>query len=271
MSGDDTVSDPLVDWTSSDMECEDDGGIDSGPQDVDRLVTIEDPSKVVSINTRGMLEQGVVRAMASMVEHPEYVKVAEASTSGRPLGILDKSPTSLIMEENLRSLRVIYGFRFPVPQLVRRMLVYYDLAPGQLMLNTWRILLSLGVLCERRNVQFGLGCLFHNYYLKEHVGDQGLYMLVLRSTVLGESRSTSFNESGIDMDFLSYIWIRRSFEILGYNMRFLSPLTDIERRFAVTSMASAQLNLPDKAESIKLYMGELAKKRVAVAAASKKK
>ena len=60
------------------------------------------------------------------------------------------------------------------------MLMYYDLAPGQLMPNTWRILLCLGVLCERRNVQFGLGYLLHNYYLKEHVGDQGRYMLVPR-------------------------------------------------------------------------------------------
>ncbi|KAK1558247.1 hypothetical protein Q3G72_000238 [Acer saccharum] len=72
-------------------------------------------------------------------------------------------------------------------------------------------------------------------------------------------------------DFVSYIWIRRSFEILQYDLSFLSPLTDIERRFVVTSMASAQLNLLDKAESIKLYRDELAKKRAAVLAVLKKK
>ena len=151
MSGDDSVSKPHYSWTSNDSESEDDG-VDSGTQDVDRLVTIEDPSNVVSVNTRGMLEQGAVRAIVSMVEHPEHVEVAEASTFGHPQGILNKSPASLVTEENLRSLRVIYGipddvelrapeaheranwdiprwtcfyeytlrlgFRFPVPQLV---------------------------------------------------------------------------------------------------------------------------------------------------------
>ena len=67
------------------------------------------------------------------------------------------------------------GFRFPVPQLVRRMLLYYDLASGQLMPNTWRILLSLGVLSERYNVKFGIGSLLHNYYLMEHISDRGRY------------------------------------------------------------------------------------------------
>ena len=69
-------------------------------------------------------------------------------------------------------------------------------------------------------------------------------------------------------DFLYYIWIRMSFEILQYNLRFLSPLTDVGRRFAVTSMTSAKVNIPDKVDSIRLYREDLAKKRVA---AQKKK
>ena len=73
------------------------------------------------------------------------------------------------------------GFRFPIPQLVRRTLLYYDLAPGQLMPNTWRILLSLGVLSERHNIPFGMASLLHNYYLKENIHDRGRYMLVPRS------------------------------------------------------------------------------------------
>ena len=39
-------------------------------------------------------------------------------------------------------------------------------------------------------------------------------------------------------DFLSYVWTMRSFEILQYQMKFLSPVSDNERRFAVTSMAN---------------------------------
>ena len=34
---------------------------------------------------------------------------SEASTSGYPLGILEESPASLVSDENLCSLRVIYG------------------------------------------------------------------------------------------------------------------------------------------------------------------
>ena len=47
--------------------------------------------------------------------------------------------------------------------------------------NTWRILLSLGVLSERYNLPFGMGSLLHNYYLKEHISDRDHYMLVPRS------------------------------------------------------------------------------------------
>jgi hypothetical protein len=68
-------------------------------------------------------------------------------------------------------------------------------------------------------------------------------------------------------DFLSYIWIRRSFEILQYTMKFLSPISDNERRVAVISMASARLNMPNSADAFKRLREELSKKR----AASKKK
>ena len=210
MSSDHTTSDLNINWTPSD-----DDGVDSRSHNVYRRVTIEDPSTPVSINARGMLEQGAVYAIASAVDHPEYIEVPEASTSGRPLGILNDSPASLVTERMLPGIRTMYGipndvelrasrehkradwdipgwtclyeytfrlgFRFPIPQLVRRMLLYYDLAPGQLMPNTWRILLGLGILCERNGVQFGLGCLLHNYYLKEHLTDTGRYSLVPRS------------------------------------------------------------------------------------------
>ncbi|KAK3230762.1 hypothetical protein Dsin_002643 [Dipteronia sinensis] len=58
------------------------------------------------------------------------------------------------------------GFRFPVPSLARRLLVYYDIASGQLMPNSWRILISLTVLREKYKLKFGLCSLLHSYYLK---------------------------------------------------------------------------------------------------------
>ena len=107
MSSDDTISDPHFDWTPSEGEDNVDG-VDSGREDVDQ-VTIEDPSNVVTINTKGILEQGGVHAIATMVDHPKYVDVEEATTSGRPLGILNENPASLVTDENLCSLREIYG------------------------------------------------------------------------------------------------------------------------------------------------------------------
>ena len=151
LSSDDTISDPKYNWTTS--EGEDNVEVDKSVG-VDRQVTLEDPSNVVSINTKGILEQGGVRAVASIVDHPEYIDVEEATTSGRPLGVLEESPSSLVSEDNLCLLREIYGiprsvelrapkehekadwdipewtcfyeytlrlgFKFPIPQLVRR-------------------------------------------------------------------------------------------------------------------------------------------------------
>jgi hypothetical protein len=68
-------------------------------------------------------------------------------------------------------------------------------------------------------------------------------------------------------DFPTYIFIRMSFEILKYNLRLFSPLTDVGRHFAATSMASAQINVPDHAEALRIYKEDAAKKR----AAAKKK
>ena len=70
-------------------------------------------------------------------------------------------------------------------------------------------------------------------------------------------------------DFLSYIWIRRSLEILQYTMTFLSPISDNERRVAVTSMASARVNIPGSADALKTLRDDMAKKRQAAAAKKK--
>ena len=54
MSSDDTISDPRFDWTPREGE-DDYDRVDSRILDVDRLVTIEDPSNVVAINTEGII------------------------------------------------------------------------------------------------------------------------------------------------------------------------------------------------------------------------
>ncbi|KAK3195687.1 hypothetical protein Dsin_026997 [Dipteronia sinensis] len=73
------------------------------------------------------------------------------------------------------------GYRFHVPSLARCLLVYYDIALGQLMPNSWRIFISLSVLCEKYNLKFGIGSLLHNYYLKQHVHEKCRFSLILRS------------------------------------------------------------------------------------------
>ena len=199
-----SMEDPLIVASSSD----DDREVDS------RRVTVEDPSTAAAVNASALLAQGFVRVVRPVAEFPEYVEVNEPSTSGRPTGVLRNNPVSIVTTDSLSTIRTIYGipdavelraptggeradwvvpgwscfyeytfrigFRFPIPELVRRTLIYYDLAPGQLMPNTWRILLGISLLCERHNIQFGLGCLLHNYYMKQHPGDPGRYMLVPR-------------------------------------------------------------------------------------------
>ncbi|KAK0595506.1 hypothetical protein LWI29_007323 [Acer saccharum] len=381
MSNDNTVSDPSYTRTSSD---EDSDGVEvnSGVVNVDRTVTVEDPLKVVNVNIRGILEQGGVRAVVKPVDFLEYRNDAKVSTSDHSTDVLDGSPASLITQDSLDGLRTIYGipksvelrapleheradwdisdwtcfyeytlrlgFRFPVPLLVRRLLTYFGIAPVQLIPNSWRILLSLTVLREKYNIDFGLGCVLHNYYLKEHVGDQGRYILIPRNFAnqliiytttndrhwkdtfffakgppidgpWGQSQYvmrrvwnrkdndvSSDNTSALTeqilhipakdrsckallvdgklrpsslwrwstlnrtrepyplvKDFVSYVWTRRSLEILGCKMIFLSLITDIERRFTVTSISNAKMYLPDKANAMQRLRDDLAKKRVA--------
>jgi len=220
MSIDKSDCEPIYDLTS-DSETQDD--------DVDQRVTV-DTSDLIAIDVRGILDRGSVRvAEKDEIDDPvENVEVVEASTSGRSGGVLTNSPASLVTSDHLHYLRAIYGiprsvelraplsnkradwdipgwtcfyeyiirlgFRFPIPPLARRLLVYYDIAPGQLMPNSWRILLSLTVLCEKYNIELNLGCLLHNYYLKEHVKDEGRYLLILRSNKFKLITETTSND-----------------------------------------------------------------------------
>ncbi|KAK1591642.1 hypothetical protein Q3G72_010924 [Acer saccharum] len=263
MSSDHTISDLDISWSPND----DDGGVD---------------------------KQGAVYTIASAVEQPEYVDVDDPSTSGRPLVILKDSPASLITEDMLLGIRTMYGipsdvelrapkeyeradwdipgwtclyeytfrlgFRFPIPQLVRRMLVYYELAPEvrgpgkapacDVAAERTRILLEIPA--AQRSVS--------NLLTEGNFRPSRLW----RWSTLNRSRAPYPHVK----DFLSYIWIRRSFEILQYNLHFLKPLTDVERRFAVTTMASAEINIPDNAETLRRYKEEFTRKR---AAAQKKR
>ena len=54
-------------------------------------------------------------------------------------------------------------------------------------------------------------------------------------------------------------------------MTFLSPVSDNERRVAVTLMASARLNIPNTADALKNLRDDMMKKKAAEAAAAKKK
>ncbi|KAK1568140.1 hypothetical protein Q3G72_021088 [Acer saccharum] len=178
-----------------------------------------------------MLEQGAVYAIASAVEQPEYVDIDEPSTSGRALGILKDSPTSLITEDMLPGIRAMYGipsdvelraskeyeradwdiprwtclyeytfrlgFRFPIPQLVRRMLVYYELAP--------------------------------------EVGGAG-----------------KAPECGVAPERTRIL-----LEIPTAQRSVSNLLTE------VTTMASAEINIPDNAETLRRYKEEFARKRAA--------
>ncbi|KAK3225309.1 hypothetical protein Dsin_005171 [Dipteronia sinensis] len=207
MSNDSTTSEPSFTWTNNGSRDEVGGGIEADSLDFDRQITIARPTEIV-IDKSSMLESGAVRTIVQRDESLEYINVNEPSCSGKPLGILaGNNPGSVLTEAYIDSIRTMYvipdnvvlrapkeheqadldipgwtcfyeynfrqGFGFPVPSLGRRLLVYYDIVPGQLMPNSWRILMSLSVLREKYNLPFEIGSLLHNYYLKEHVHEKG--------------------------------------------------------------------------------------------------
>ncbi|KAL5823374.1 hypothetical protein ACOSQ4_021274 [Xanthoceras sorbifolium] len=107
--------------------------------------------------------------------------VGEASTSGSETPMVGGgflpvrlSPDSVLTDSDLLRIRFQYeipefradsaddgwtcfyelpfrqGLRFSVPYLIRRLLALLNMAPNQLMPNSWRLLLSIEVLHERR-------------------------------------------------------------------------------------------------------------------------
>ena len=94
------------------------------------------------------------------------------------------------------------------------MLLYYDITPSQLMPDSWRILLSLTILHERRELKCGLGCFLHNYSLKKHVSDKDRKMLIPRSKdtqlILTLRRTTVIGKI-----LVSSLGVLRSTDLLG--------------------------------------------------------
>ncbi|KAL5760374.1 hypothetical protein ACOSQ2_019212 [Xanthoceras sorbifolium] len=141
----------------------------------------------------------------------ERASVGEASTSGAvalmvrwgffPVGL---SPQSVNTYSNLLRIRFQYGIpdsctdsmdddwvcfydlpfkqslRCLVPYLIRQLLALLDMTPDQLMPNSWRLLLSIEVLYERRGLSFTLANFLHTYYVKSHEDEPGRYLTSTR-------------------------------------------------------------------------------------------
>ncbi|KAL5861729.1 hypothetical protein ACOSQ4_003025 [Xanthoceras sorbifolium] len=82
----------------------------------------------------------------------------------------------------LKPFRVASGIfaGLAVPSLSRRVLGCFDIAPGQLMPNGWRLLLSVEVFNEQRGFPFSLGNFLHTFYMKSHEDEPGCYLISAR-------------------------------------------------------------------------------------------
>ncbi|KAL5861375.1 hypothetical protein ACOSQ4_002671 [Xanthoceras sorbifolium] len=128
----------------------------------------------------------------------------------RPLGLLLVNPASVLKEEDVMRIRYSYGipdgvtprapfkwerpdwdipkwtcfYELPFQQvgfkLPGKVLDHFELALGQLMPNSWRILLRLDLLCTREGIVFELPDLFYTYSMREYDTEKGRYNLNLR-------------------------------------------------------------------------------------------
>ena len=69
------------------------------------------------------------------------------------------------------------GFRFPMPKLLRGVIFHFEIAPSQLMTNSWKILMSLKCLSMRSGIEFDLCEVLYTYFLGEHKCENGRYNL----------------------------------------------------------------------------------------------
>ncbi|KAK1576519.1 hypothetical protein Q3G72_014639 [Acer saccharum] len=270
------MSDPSYTRTSSD-EDSDGVKVDSGVANVDRTVTVEDPSKVVNVNIRVILEQGGVRAVMKPVDFLEYRNDAEVSTSGHSTDVLDGSPASLITQDSLDGLRTIYG----IPKSIElRAPLEHERADWDI--SDWTCFYEYTL---RLGFRFPVPLL-------EHVGDQGRYILIPRNfanrliidTTTNDRhwKDTFFFAKGPPIDgpwgqsqyVLRRVWNRKDIKRADNDVSSdnASALTEqILRILAedrsckallvdVTSISNAKMYLPDKANAMQRLRDDLAKK-----------
>ncbi|KAK3231378.1 hypothetical protein Dsin_003259 [Dipteronia sinensis] len=306
MSSEVTISNPVFTWTPNGSGGEVERGVEADSMDVERQVSVADPSNIVNVNRLALMEFRAVRAVARLVGFSEYVDVEESSCSGRMLGILaEENSGSVLTDGDMGRLRTSYrildsfelcavkeheradydipgwtcfyeynlrhGFRFPVPSLARRLLVYYDLAPRQLMPNSLRIILiliTLPAFVDLVNEEIKPHCLDPvrrtNSVLNIPVEERSWKVLMhegnLKSSIIWLHSTWNVPRTPYPLvkDIVTYTWVRRSLEILC-GTRFLTPITDVERRFADESMSKAKFSLHDLAEALKLQKEAMSK------------
>lgn len=69
-----------------------------------------------------------------------------------------------------------FSFKFPITKFVKEIIIYYNLAPTQLMPNAWRILLGIEVLAERLGIEFLMSEFINCYSLVENNDDLSRYL-----------------------------------------------------------------------------------------------
>ncbi|KAL6566855.1 hypothetical protein OROMI_015259 [Orobanche minor] len=69
------------------------------------------------------------------------------------------------------------GFQFPLPRLIWEVCDFYEIAPGQLVPNAWRLLMALEVFCEMREIPITIKKVRSAYALKPTNADKGKFQL----------------------------------------------------------------------------------------------
>ncbi|XP_062088174.1 uncharacterized protein LOC133794788 isoform X2 [Humulus lupulus] len=128
---------------------------------------------MLSSNPRSSISLGELTYLRRHYEIPDTISLHAPAKAERPDWHL---PGWVCLYE----LPFKEGLRFPIPRLVVELCEYHEISPEQLMPNSWRILMSLEVLCERHKITLGVADLLRAYYLKAHLNDKGRYQLTTR-------------------------------------------------------------------------------------------